>query len=114
MPCQDCTQPLFCHTGAASASETSMSSAEEARQAAARARQRLEEAAIIFGPCVRPEPKQPEPTEEESMAGRTSAHAKNGDRKASIKVIVLLIVHQLSNSVHLLLELLLQSGCYGP
>ncbi|KAL0039984.1 hypothetical protein WJX79_001517 [Trebouxia sp. C0005] len=78
-------EPMEQPAGAASASETSMSSAEEARQAAARARQRLEEAAIIFGPCVRPEPKQPEPTEEESMAGRTSAHAKNGDRKASIK-----------------------------
>ncbi len=109
MPCQGRTQPLFCHTGAASASDISTSSAEEARRKAARARQNARDVALVFGPAgakLPPELEEEEleSAEEEAMARRTPAHANNGNRTASTKVHTLLIVDQLRSSEHLLLE----------
>jgi len=109
MPCQGRTQPLFCHTGAASASDISTSSAEEARRKAARARQNARDVALVFGPAgakLPPELEEEEleSAEEEAMARRTPAHANNGNRTASTKVHALLIVDQLRSSEHLLLE----------
>ena len=117
MPCQGCTKPHFCRTGAASAREISASSAEEARQEAARARQRLRDVALIFGPAgakLPPDLEELDPAEEEAMARRASAHANKGNRRASIKVHALLIVHQLCGPEELLLKLILQYGCCGP
>lgn len=107
MPCQGyTTQPLFCCTGAASGSEISASSAEEARREAARDRQNARDLALVFGPAGAKLPpeleeEEVEPAEEGAMARRTPAHA-NG--KAGVKVNALLIVHQLCNSERLLLE----------
>jgi len=107
-----CTQPLFCYTGAASGSEISASSAEEARREArrkaARERQNARDLALVFGPAgakLPPELEEEEleSAEEEAMARHTPAHANN--RKAGIKVNALLIVHQLCSSAHLLLIL---------
>ncbi len=112
MPCQGCTQPLFCRIGAASASEISVSSAEEARREAqreaAKARQNARDLAQVFGPAgakLLPELEEPKPAEE-AMARPTPAHANNGNRKGGIKVNALLIVHQLCSSEHFLLVLI--------
>ncbi|KAL0022913.1 hypothetical protein WJX77_006650 [Trebouxia sp. C0004] len=82
--CQD--EPMEQPAGAASASEISASSAEEARQQAARVRKHLIEAAIIFGGRVQPELEELDRAEEEAMARRTFAQANNSNGKAGIKV----------------------------